>query len=392
LPDLVSDVAIRGPGASKLRVRRNTGEEYSILTVGHTGKVEISGLAISDGLANHGGGIYNVGSLTIRNCEITHNRALQKGGGIYNAGTLAIDSSTLSGNFAKDGGGGICNTDTATVTIKSSVLASNTASFDKGGNGGGIYCDGSSTLTLRSTTLSGSSAYNGGGMYCSDVTGFSGKVTIDSSTISNNRSLWSGGGILFAPSNTGTLLVRASTISGNSVEKNEGGGMAICGDLRLKPGTVTVRVLSSTIFGNSSGVGGGVYSASNWAGFFVDNTIIAKNLGRMRDPDIHGAAVVSGSHNLIGIGTGMSGIRNGVSGNRVGTEHDPIDPKLGPLQDNDGPTFTHALQSDSPALDAGDNDAASSTDQRGLPRVVNGTIDVGAYELQQPAQLAIRRQ
>lgn len=393
LPDLVSDVTIRGPGARKLRVRRNAGEEYSILTIARTGKVELSGLTISNGLANNGGGIYNVGSLTIRNCDISHNRALHTGGGVYNAGTLAVDSSTLSGNFAKEGGGGICNSDTATVTIRSSLLASNTASFDSGGNGGGIYCDGSSTLTLRSTTLSGSSAYNGGGMYCSGgVTGFSGKVTIDSSTIANNRSRWSGGGIFFAPSNTGTLLVQSSTISGNSVERNEGGGIVIWGNLYLKPGIVTVRVVSSTISGNASGFGGGVYNASKWAGFFVDNTIIAKNLGRMGDPDIHGAAVVSGSHNLIGIGTGMSGIRNGVNGNRVGTEDHPIDPKLGPLQDNGGPTFTHALESHSPAVGAGDNEAAPATDQRGLPRVVNGTIDLGAYELQQPDRLAIRRQ
>jgi len=389
LPDLVSEATIRGPGPSKLRVRRNSGEEYSILTVARTGRVELSGLTISDGLATNGGGINNAGALMIRNCDISRNRALQKGGGIYNAGTLAIDSSTLTDNFAKEGGGGICITDTATVTIRFSLLDSNTASFDGGGNGGGIYCDGPSTLTLLSSTLAGSSAYNGGGVYCSGIAGFAGKVTIDSSTVTNNRSLWSGGGILFVPSNTGTLLVRSSTISGNSVEKNQGGGIAICGDLYLKPGVVTVRVLSSTISGNCSGIGGGIYSASKWAGFFVDNTIIANNSVRMREPDVHGAAVVSGSHNLIGTGTGMSGIRQGVNGNRVGTDDHPIDPKLGPLLDNGGPTFTHALQSQSPALDSGDNDAAPATDQRGLPRVFNRTIDVGAYELQQPDRLAI---
>jgi hypothetical protein len=172
------------------------------------------------------------------------------------------------------------------------------------------------------------------------------------------------------------------------VKNNEGGGIVICGDLYLKPGNVTVRVLSTTISGNSSGVGGGIYSAGKWPGFYVDNTIIAKNVGRICDPDVRGAAVVSGSHNLIGIGTGMYGIRNDVSGNRVGTDDHPIDPKLGPLQNNGGPTFTHALQSHSPAIDAGDNQAASSSDQRGSPRVVNGIIDIGAYELE-PAQVRV---
>jgi hypothetical protein len=88
----------------------------------------------------------------------------------------------------------------------------------------------------------------------------------------------------------------------------------------------------------------------------------------------------------------MSGIRNGFNGNRVGTQDYPIDPMLGSLQDNGGPTFAHALQSHSPALDAGDNSAATATDQRGLPRVVNGTVDIGAFELQPPAPLVIRRE
>src|SRR5206468_12343358 len=56
------------------------------------------------------------------------------------------------------------------------------------------------------------------------------------------------------------------------------------------------------------------------------------------------------------------------------------DLKLGPLQDNGGPTFTHALLCGSPAIDAGDNTDAPDTDQRGLPRIINGVIDIGAYE------------
>ena len=44
------------------------------------------------------------------------------------------------------------------------------------------------------------------------------------------------------------------------------------------------------------------------------------------------------------------------------------DPLLGPLADNGGPTQTHALLIDSPAIDAGDDSACPSTDQRGFPR------------------------
>ena len=54
--------------------------------------------------------------------------------------------------------------------------------------------------------------------------------------------------------------------------------------------------------------------------------------------------------------------------------------KLGPLQNNGGPTFTHALLCGSPAINAGDNTDAPATDQRGFARIVGGVIDIGAYE------------
>ena len=64
---------------------------------------------------------------------------------------------------------------------------------------------------------------------------------------------------------------------------------------------------------------------------------------------------------------------------------------LEPLQDNGGPTFTHTLLTGSPAIDAGDPNFDPNNfnppmvyDQRdtGFNRVVNGRIDIGAFEVQ----------
>ncbi len=83
-------------------------------------------------------------------------------------------------------------------------------------------------------------------------------------------------------------------------------------------------------------------------------------------------------------------------GNSVGgTGYQPTDildtdPLLGPLANNGGPTMTHALLPGSPAINVGDNTDAPEWDQRGtgFPRIVNGTIDIGAFEVQgSPAPL-----
>ena len=71
-------------------------------------------------------------------------------------------------------------------------------------------------------------------------------------------------------------------------------------------------------------------------------------------------------------------------------------PGLAPLGDYGGPTQTVGLLPGSPALDAGSDALAVdslgnslTTDQRGLPRIINGTIDIGAFEYQGPAIITV---
>jgi hypothetical protein len=98
-------------------------------------------------------------------------------------------------------------------------------------------------------------------------------------------------------------------------------------------------------------------------------------------PDI-GGGVIGGTYNLLGTG----GLANGINGNLVGSSESPIDPLLGPLQDNGGPTLTHALLPGSPAINVGDPGFTPPPDfdQRGAPysRIAGGRIDIGAFEVQ----------
>ena len=108
--------------------------------------------------------------------------------------------------------------------------------------------------------------------------------------------------------------------------------------------------------------------------------------------DIYGAAAsVSGQYNLIGIDNTGS-LTNGTNGNLViGTAN----PELGLLAYNGGPTQTIVLRPGSPAIGAGSDaladEYALTTDQRGagFPRIVDGVVDIGAYERAAPSSTTL---
>jgi hypothetical protein len=369
LAELASDMDIVGPGSSLLTVRRNTGGNYRIFDVPAGAIVHISGLTATNGGASigGGGGIRNLGTLTLVDVKINANDF----GGIYNKGTLLISHSAVSNNDTYATGAGIWNDSGGSLTVSYTTIVQNSAGQSEVTSGGGITNYGSALIEYSTISNNSATSYGqipdafGGGIYTT------GPLTITNSTISGNQlnaypsgdveGLTWGGGIY--KSSTSLLTIDNSTIANNKVgaEIAAGGGIYISGG--------TASVTHSTIAGNYEGI---------WVGgqLTLRNSIVAKNNGlNNTGKDINGTITSSG-YNLIGKSAGGSGY--------VPSDILDVDPKLGPLANNGGPTLTMALLPGSPAIDSGTNQGAPEWDQRGpgFPRIVNATIDRGAFEVQ----------
>jgi len=182
------------------------------------------------------------------------------------------------------------------------------------------------------------------------------------------------------------LVIANSTVSGNSAE-NIGGGIANVGE---DSGRADLQIINSTLSANfADATGGSIYNhvyGSGSATVEIGSTILKAG------------ASVANITNYLGTVTSLG--YNFSSDDGGGFLNQPTDlintdPLLGPLQDNGGPTFTHALLPGSPAMDKGTNFAGAATDQRGLgfvrtvddPSAPNASAgdgtDIGAYEVQQ---------
>ena len=309
----------------------------------NAGLVIVSNTVLENNLSYEGGAIYNEsGTVNLIDSVVRGNNTAPdtaSGGGIYNNGsrsTTNISDSVISQNTATYGGG-IANHG-GTVTVTQSLLQANNAQ-----KGGAIF-NGSGMLTVNSSTLDSNTSGEGAGLFVSV-----GSAAITGSTISNNQAAIVGGGLL---NGRGTVAVINSTFSGN--EAGQGGG----GAMHVSSGTVTMN--SSTVATNRARHGGGVYV---WTGAVtINNSILSQNgsgdcWGQTND-------IFSGRNNLDSDGTCPGTQR------LVGLDTQ--------LADHGGPTWTHALLSNSNAIDSGDPNYCPSTDQRGSSRV--GLCDIGAFE------------
>ncbi|HLJ97912.1 MAG TPA: right-handed parallel beta-helix repeat-containing protein [Gemmataceae bacterium] len=387
------------------------------------GVMTITNTTLSGNQANTGAGINNAGMLTISNSTISSNKSFgDDGGGIANGGVLTISKSIISGNSAAESGGGILSRAGA-LTINTCVLSANAnlgISF-----GGALAVTGGSVSILNSTItgnnstggfgvlyiespmalianciISGNFAKEGGTLVCG------GNMTINKCTISGNGV----DPVALEPDSAGaiqngaTMSLSDSTISGNSgwvggirnvgslqvtnctIANNTGfapfptgGGianLAVGGNANL---TLVSSTVADNFVTNSNNTATQLYAGQLYEGIAtvqLRNTIVT---GGGRRPNFFagpGGNFVSQGHNLTsddgaGFLTGPGDLIN-------------LDPQLGPLQNNGGSTQTLAPLPGSPVVDAGDNTDAPDWDQRGpgFPRIVAGSIDIGALEVQ----------
>jgi hypothetical protein len=371
------------------------------------------------------------------------------GGGIFNASELTltnrsvVGSNTVESKFAA--GGGIAHFSEQELSLTSSAVVGNRAQgvqtdpiepnskFSSVAIGGGIFDAGASTISIRTSTIADNIAHGGhaleptscdsagwgigGGLASGFFLEEGSALTIARSTFSGNQAI--GGDTEFADAGLGlggglsvvdysSFLMINSTVSGNlaqggsSDEEGDGGGeggglyLSSCGcEETVSGGLVNVTITQNRALSSSGpGLGGGILNDGNpvaaWNTIIAQNYVTSDRNEAVSGSDVFGDFLSDGflsGFNLIGNGDGSTGFGGPGSHDIVGSAANVIDARLKALAFNGGPTQTHALRGDSPALNGGDNDVLGApfflrTDQRGLPRKSGPRVDIGAFEVQ----------
>lgn len=314
-------LVVNGPGADKLTV---SGNNASRVFTNNTGA-----------------------ATTLRSLRVTGGTGVStvstgRGGGVYNSGgTLTLFNLVLSGNTAANGGAGN-NAGTATLNIFDCVISNNTTT----GAGGALQNFAGNTTNIRNSAIhnntSNSTLTGGGAMQANGI------VNISNTTFANNTATGGSGGAIYY--NGTSLIMTNNTLAGNTATLN----------------------------------GGGLHKSTTTATAFFRNNIIAQNNGVAASPDVTGAINSEGNNLLGNVGT---------STGWGATDLQNVNPMLGAFGNNGGFGSSFLPMAGSPAVNAGQNCVvdlscaannppfALVADQRGVSRLTNGNVDIGAIEV-----------
>lgn len=273
------------------------------------------------------------GQVAIDHSAINHNG---NGGVVVQQGTAHVDTSTLDGN-----------TGAALVLVNSGTVGS---------------------FTRSTASNTGPFADEGGGAFGAGLISFNGTLNVDTSTIADNV----GQGVFSA---AGYVHVNNSTISGTkpAVDGSPTAGVAVTDLTALRAQSVRTQQ-----FTNRKDLKPTTPTFTPKAAVLPSTTLRGTIDADNTTGDDCFGPVVDGGYNLASDDScsfdASGSIENGHA-------------KLGTLADNGGPTRTLILHKGSDALDKIPSGSAgcdaAGTDQRGDPRLVNVTCDIGAVEVAQ---------
>ncbi|MBP7829714.1 MAG: hypothetical protein KA248_07335 [Kiritimatiellae bacterium] len=285
--------------------------------------------------ASEGGGAYQC---SLSNCTLEGNAAFCGGG----ASRAVLNDCTLSDNSATNCGGGAAH-----GTLTNCLLTGNAAATNYGG--GAFVC------ALYDCVLVSNSAFIGGG---------SASGVLNRCTLSGNSAGDGGGGSAYDTASQ-CLLTSNSALSGGGSFR---GGLSNC----------------KFVGNHASGAGGGAFLS------ILTNCTVTGNSASSQAGGVLGGGVVAPVRNgIVYFNTAPA------DANWLNTEFyysctipAPSDPwSTGNITDD--PRFMNAaagnyhLQSDSPCINRGNNSyGIGPVDLDGKPRLVGGTVDMGAYEYQ----------
>jgi parallel beta-helix repeat protein len=294
----------------------------------------------------NGGGEF-FGALS--NCTLAGNTATNGSGGGACSGIL--NSCVLSNNFAQLAGGGACSN-----ILNGCMLIRNVSrgiSYDGNSGGGGAVLS-----LLNNCTVIGNLSSGGGG---------AGQCTLNFCTISSNTASSYGGGVY-------SCVVNDCVLAGN-VSTNSGGG------------AYESTLNNCLLWGNHTFNGAG--AAWNCT---LNNCTVAGNLaGSLAGGGLGGTSSGTARNCIIYYNSGQNSYTTYLT--NCCTTPLPFSPYTGANNFTNPPLFVNTnsdfhLQSNSPCINAGNNAyVINATDLDGNPRIVGGTLDLGAYEYQTPASV-----
>lgn len=401
LPEITSNITIVGRGTELVTIRRSDiagTPEFRLFTITQDGSLTLQNISLQNGLSSGDGiNLYNGGAIN------------------NNGGQLSFSDGELSNNQAESGGAIFTGVTSSTV-IRNSVLFDNTAIRNAIGNSGGaIYNSGD--LIIVDSELNDNEAGNGGAMILAGGS----TTVIRSSLLSENEVTLNGGAIAILDS--AMVSIYDTTISGNRVV-NPDAIATYGGGISLYVNNAVLSITNTTISGNQivapfpNGGGITVKSGSEDSTLNIVNSIVAGNQASSSGSEIK---MLTGSTNELNITSSLIGHSDLITTQALVGDFSAIntifatsdsdtptslDNILLPLADNGGPTKTHALAPNSPAIDAATDGTVEQVfvftlyvpgcrgeeilpatplppfrlDQRGVERPIGGACDIGAYE------------